>query len=548
MKKCPKCLNVYPAEFSLCPKDGSSLQETSLWSSGNVIRGKYRIQSKIGEGGMATVFRAYHQLLNEQRALKVIHPELSNDKEFMARFKNEAIMARKLHHPNAVRVDDLDIAEDGRAFIAMELAEGETVRGLLNKAGPLPIGLVLDISYQICLALEEAHKLGMVHRDIKPDNIVLLPRKDSAPLAKILDFGISRLREEHRGAGGSQKGLTRTGMVIGTPEYMSPEQALGKRGTQLDGRSDLYSLGVLMYRMLTGELPFQGETTVEIILEHLNTSPKSPNEVRADLRIPPSVTAIVMKAMMKDRDQRYATAGEMAQAIQEVRGNPTKLEHKVDMAEAMRMNVPRDPLRPEPPGAEAAGPAVSPQPEAQGKRADANALTVVVPPTQNPPSPAARAQAAAKPPYAKRRIPVRWFVEAGIVLACLASWGIWALRYRSASIRSTTPGAQTQATPAPAGIPPDKRGSKDDSIKHGAHTGARPTQSHPDKVPPLTPAQRAKVQQLNSDGDKSLRNGDFGKASALFQQALDIDPANRHAWNGLQRCYNRAKNVTSESP
>ena len=227
MKSCPECTATYPDDYAICPKDGAPLHETTMWQIGTVVRGKYRIQARLGEGGMAVVYKAHHELLDELRALKVIKPELARDSEFMGRFKNEAIMARKLNHPNAVRVDDLDIAEDGLPFIAMELVVGDTLKTLVQRAGPLPVSLVLDVTTHVCEALDTAHKLGLVHRDIKPENIVLVGQREGPPIAKILDFGISRLREETTGA----KGLTQTGMVIGTPEYMSPEQALGKRGT-----------------------------------------------------------------------------------------------------------------------------------------------------------------------------------------------------------------------------------------------------------------------------------------------------------------------------
>ena len=326
MKSCPECTATYPDDYAICPKDGAPLHETTLWQIGTVVRGKYRIQARLGEGGMAIVYKAHHELLDELRALKVIRPDLARDTEFMSRFKNEAIMARKLNHPNAVRVDDLDIAEDGLPFIAMELVVGDTLKTLIQRTGPLPVSLVLDIASHVCEALDAAHKLGLVHRDIKPENIVLIAQREGPPVAKILDFGISRLREETSGA----KGLTQTGMVIGTPEYMSPEQALGKRGDEIDGRSDLYSLGIVMYRMLTGELPFQAETTVEMILQHLKTPPKAPHQLKPELAIPEAVSAIVMKALEKDREKRYATGAEMAAAIKKARGSTTLASRKID--------------------------------------------------------------------------------------------------------------------------------------------------------------------------------------------------------------------------
>src|SRR5579862_439676 len=326
MKSCPECTATYPDDYAICPKDGAPLHETAMWQIGTVVRGKYRIQARLGEGGMAVVYKAHHELLDELRALKVIKPELARDTEFMTRFKNEAIMARKLNHPNAVRVDDLDIAEDGLPFIAMELVVGDTLKTLVQRAGPLPVSLVLDVTTHVCDALDTAHRLGLVHRDIKPENIVLVAQRDGPPIAKILDFGISRLREETSGA----KGLTQTGMVIGTPEYMSPEQALGKRGDEIDGRSDLYSLGVVMYRMLTGELPFKAETTVEMILQHLRTPPVPPHLAKPELAIPEAVSAVVMKALEKDRDKRFATGAEMAAAFKKARGSTTLHSRKID--------------------------------------------------------------------------------------------------------------------------------------------------------------------------------------------------------------------------
>src|SRR5208283_5975727 len=328
MKSCPECEATYPDDYAICPRDGAPLHEISLWQIGTVVRGKYRILSRLGEGGMAIVYKAHHELLDEFRALKVIKPDLAHDTEFMGRFKNEAIRARKLNHPNAVHVDDLDIAEDGLPFISMELVVGDTLKTLIHRAGPLPVTLVLDVAGHVCQALDAAHKLGLVHRDIKPDNIVLVAQRGGSPIAKILDFGISSLREESA----LGKGLTQTGMVIGSPEYMSPEQAVGKRGGEIDGRSDLYSLGIVMYRMLTAELPFQAETTMEMFMQHLKTPPKPPHLLKPGLAIPESVSMIVMKALEKDRNKRYASGAEMAAAIKKARGSVTVASRKIDWA------------------------------------------------------------------------------------------------------------------------------------------------------------------------------------------------------------------------
>ncbi len=334
MKICPNCFANYPDDYAVCPKDGTALRDTSVWQINNVIREKYKILALIGEGGMATVYKARHLLLDEVRALKVIKPELASDPQFVQRFKNEAIIARKLRHPNAVYVEDLDLAEDGRPFIAMELVEGESLKRLIERAGPVPVAGALEIALQVCQALEAAHALGLIHRDIKPDNIFLVTRPDAAPVAKVLDFGIARLKEGSASQGISGTTLTGTGVVIGTPDYMSPEQAMGKHGEQLDGRSDLYSLGIVMYRMLTGDLPFKAETTVEMILHHIQTLPQPPQVLKPQLGIPSSVSAIVMKALEKDRERRFAAATAMAEAIREARGELARASAQVTSAQA----------------------------------------------------------------------------------------------------------------------------------------------------------------------------------------------------------------------
>ncbi len=305
MKNCPTCHSTYPGHFSACPHDGVALVEAEDWSSGMVIRGKYRILNKIAQGGMGGVYKAHHVIFDELRALKVMNSALLGDSAFVRRFKQEAVIARKLQHANAVRVDDIDEAEDGRPFIVMEYIEGESLKRVIQKRGRLPVERACSIAKQVAAALDAAHRMGMVHRDIKPANIVLL-HTPAGEQAKVLDFGIAKLKEAHaRDSGGLT--LTGTGMVIGTPQYMSPEQAAGKRGDQLDGRSDIYSLGVVMYQMLTGELPFKADTTIELILAQINSPPRPIIEVHPELRIPSSVAQLVMQCLEKRPEMRPPT-------------------------------------------------------------------------------------------------------------------------------------------------------------------------------------------------------------------------------------------------
>jgi serine/threonine-protein kinase len=303
MKSCPKCQSIYPDSYAICPRDSATLVELGAWTEGTVIRGKFRIVRKVGQGGMGAVYEALHLRFNERRALKVMSPDVASDPEFVKRFEREAILTRRLQHPNAVRVDDIEEAEDGRPYIVMEFVEGQSLKRLIQEEGPLPVPRVSAIIKQVAAALEAAHQLGMVHRDIKPDNIVLLSTP-AGEQAKVLDFGIAKLKETRLG----DTNLTATGVVIGTPQYMSPEQALGKRGEELDGRSDLYSLGVVMYQMLTGELPFNADTTLALLHAHAFEPPRPIAEVRPDLKLPASISGLVMRCLEKKREDRPASA------------------------------------------------------------------------------------------------------------------------------------------------------------------------------------------------------------------------------------------------
>jgi|HubBroStandDraft_1064217.scaffolds.fasta_scaffold00004_74 serine/threonine protein kinase len=336
MKRCPSCQSVFPANYTHCPRDGSSLTEASDWSEGTVVRGKYQIIGKVGQGGMAAVYKALHVRFKEPRALKVINPELANDANFVRRFEQEAIIARKLQHPNAVRVDDIDEAEDGRPFIVMEFIEGGNLRDVIEQEAPLLVARVCSIVKQIAAALDAAHRLGLVHRDIKPANIALVRPGDglqpSGDWVKVLDFGIAKLKEAHLEDSKvhpmSLMTMTGTGMVIGTPVYMSPEQAKGLKGEQLDGRSDIYSLGVVAYQMLTGDLPLKADSTLELLMAHVNTPPRPIHEVRPDTRIPAAVAAVVMRCLEKNRALRPANGQALIEEIELAAGRGPALPVK----------------------------------------------------------------------------------------------------------------------------------------------------------------------------------------------------------------------------
>ena len=314
MKRCTSCQTPYPDEFAFCPLDGAELDDPTAYAVGTTIRNKYRILSKVGKGGMGHVYKALHLLFNEVRALKVMDPALSQREDFVRRFLREAFVARRLQHPNAVRVDDVDQTEDGRHCIVMEFIDGRMLRDVLQREGPLPVARACSIIKQVASALGAAHDLGIIHRDIKPENIALV-KSEQGDLVKVLDFGITKLREGRLKEEAGAMSLAATGTVyaIGTPEYMSPEQV---RQNDMDGRSDLYSLGMVFYETLTGDLPFHKDSQAEWFLAHVHEAPRPLHEDAARLRIPTALCDLVMSMLEKDRARRPANSAAVIKAIE----------------------------------------------------------------------------------------------------------------------------------------------------------------------------------------------------------------------------------------
>jgi serine/threonine-protein kinase len=280
---------------------------------GAVLRGKYELIQKLGAGGMGAVYKARHLAFGELKAIKVIGHHLTENETFLGRFRSEAVLARRLQHPNIVRVDDLDTTEDGHPFIVMEYVEGESLRSVIRKTGPLGPRRAVDIAAQTCAALAAAHGLGILHRDIKPDNVVLITGADGREVAKVLDFGLAKVIEGFEGS--SEQVATATGMMLGTPHYMAPEQAMGRKAGPADGRLDLYALGVVMYEMVTGRVPFDSDTPVGVVLQHIQAVPVPPHEAYPELKIPLQLSTVILKAMEKEPSRRYANAQEMHAAL-----------------------------------------------------------------------------------------------------------------------------------------------------------------------------------------------------------------------------------------
>src|SRR5574341_620695 len=296
IKKCNSCGNTYPSNLSFCLNDGSPLVQLETLI-GTILDGRYRLDSLIGVGGMGDVYRATHVHLDTEFAVKLLKPEFVANQTAIKRFRLEAKAAGRIHHPNAVRVTDFGVTPERIVYLVMELVKGESLRGMMRNEGKLDYLRTVNIVRQVCGAVDAAHRGGVIHRDLKPDNI-LIEIVHNTERVKVLDFGIAKLREAKTDAF-----LTQAGTIIGTPQYMSPEQCQGKT---LDPRSDIYSIGILLYEMLTGEVPFDGESTLQVVYNQLHASPRPLMELSP--HVPAQLAKVIMRALEKEPDQRPSSA------------------------------------------------------------------------------------------------------------------------------------------------------------------------------------------------------------------------------------------------
>lgn len=303
-KKCNTCGATYSSDVSFCLHDGSKLVVTDALL-GKVLDGRYRLDRLVGEGGMGEVYRATHIHIDAVVAVKLLRPEFVADQTAIKRFRLEAKAAGRIHHPNAVRVTDFGVTPEQMVYLVMEFAEGQSLRSLMRKEGKLDYLRAAGIVHQVCGAVEAAHHSGVIHRDLKPDNI-LIESAHGAERVKVLDFGIAKLKETKTDAF-----LTKAGTIIGTPQYMSPEQCQGK---PLDPTSDVYSIGVVLYEMLTGEVPFDGENTLQIVYNQLHELPRPLQEAAPD--VPAPIVAVVMRALEKLPERRQSSAAELSEELQ----------------------------------------------------------------------------------------------------------------------------------------------------------------------------------------------------------------------------------------
>ncbi|MGH7734938.1 MAG: serine/threonine-protein kinase, partial [Gemmatimonadales bacterium] len=310
MRRCPNCKRMYSATDRFCAADGTLLVEVqdptpspesrpepivatpsrASTLQNQVLEDRWRVVKKLGEGGMSYVYLAVDLTTTQTVAIKVLSPKLSSDPSSAERLKREAALAMKLDHPSVCTIHQLGLTADGLLFLVMPFLSGELLSDRENRGGPVPVEEGIALLVQMCRGLEHAHSLEIIHRDLKPENVMLVPESEGpfSSRAVVMDFGLAKQRQ----AGPEVQKLTATGIVLGTPEFMSPEQI---RGKPLDGRSDIYALGVLGFEMFTGALPFVGRSAQEMMIARLRGQPKNLRDVKPDL--PEALEAVIAKAL-----------------------------------------------------------------------------------------------------------------------------------------------------------------------------------------------------------------------------------------------------------
>ena len=307
--RCPICRTAYGDDARFCSRDGSRLISDARTNdlSGQTLDDKYEIQRKLGAGGMSVVYLATDTRNGAEVAIKVLSPSLTRDRKAMTRLRREAGFGMRLEHPNICNIIELVESENDMAYIVMPFLVGELLVERIHRQGFMALDRAVQVVQDVACGLAAAHALGIVHRDLKPENIMLSTGDDRRERAVIMDFGLAKDPYSHSG-----DKLTKTGIILGTPEFMSPEQL---RGKPLDGRSDIYALALVTFEMLTGQLPFEGETQQEMMMARLNGAPRTLRQARPNLRLPAAVDTVLEKALRREPKERYANATDFADAL-----------------------------------------------------------------------------------------------------------------------------------------------------------------------------------------------------------------------------------------
>jgi serine/threonine-protein kinase len=486
MTPCAVCGQSFPSSVKLCPNDGTVLEHADVSEShiGEVLDGKYRLESFLSRGGMGAVYRATHVMLGRSVAVKLINAEFVKSIEAARRFQREARAATSLNHPNIVNVYDLGQTPKGTLYIAMEFVDGQSLKALISDGGPVPAARTVAIMRQVAGALAVAHRNNIVHRDLKPQNIMLARGPNGEELVKLVDFGIAKTFDS------DATQLTVSGATLGTPHYMSPEQAAGQT---VDGRSDIYSLGVVLYEMLSGEVPFNDKSATAIIIKHMRETPQPPSARHPGLNIPAGLEATALRCLEKDPAHRYQTAEEFAAALDHPDAVSVAGVAATDVSADEQKTLPSRPVRlkadsqpvtpPKPTAAALAG-----DTRATAVRTQQTRATAIRPP--EPQSPASRAAAEERAAAATPIVPqsssnkAAVAILAAVMLLLVAGAAAYFVQQRNAqpvqeaaSVPNATPaGAQsTPPSPAPAAQEP------------AAPAPAPPASAMPAAAPP-TPA------------------------------------------------------------
>lgn len=322
VKTCPACRTVFEGAEVFCPNDGARLQLPSQVDTvraakgddrvGTILDERYRLIRRIGEGGMGIVYEAEHVVIEKRVALKILRTDYSGKPEVVQRFRQEAKSASRIGNEHIVDISDFGETPEGASYFVMELLDGEDLANVLAREGTVPVHRAADIIMQCCRGLAAAHEKGIVHRDIKPENIFLVRSRNGRPdFVKLVDFGIAKMSDiELQGSPGRK--LTKTGMIFGTPEYMSPEQAAGR---ELDHRVDVYALGVIFFEMLAGRVPFVGDTFMSILTQHMFEEPPRIHEINPTVQVMPTIEMFLDRALAKEPPARFQHCNEMLDAL-----------------------------------------------------------------------------------------------------------------------------------------------------------------------------------------------------------------------------------------
>jgi eukaryotic-like serine/threonine-protein kinase len=504
---CPSCGAGARESSKYCPACGSSLIRTVAEADeyiGKTLARKYRVEALIGEGGMGKVYRARQLVLDKPVVLKVLRQSLLSDERTVARFQREAKAASRLNHPNSISILDFGQAEDGALFIAMEFVPGEDLHQLLSREWPLGEGRVIRIVSQVLSALSDAHGAGVIHRDLKPENIMVEQRRNEADFVKVLDFGIAKITDA---SGEDGPALTRAGFVCGTPEYMSPEQA---RGASLDHRSDLYAVGVLLYQLMTGLLPFESDSAVGFATKHLTEEPPPPSRRRPDARISVGMERLILRTLSKDPEDRPANAEAFKAELQALEHRERRRAEPAPRRQA----APSSPVLAPLPRRGTGGSHLATQPRAfaddwSSTEATVRAVPEIIQTTPNPMPTSDKMEAVSAPAARDSGGGLHFFKLLTLALALAA--GVMAYLY----FFNGNPEATPYSIPKNAPVP--QKGEVQ-------RQGPDPYQPLYDQDIPAQARDAAKSREAELEGDRQFQYGDLGMTATQYKIAFQLNP------------------------